>query len=290
MAFQEFPERIRGLADQEYFALLVKSLESRNVEGTVFPGFPADVTQSNFVGSSGRRALEEADLFWRFLKAVTAVIGCPMTRSSKVLDFGCGWGRFLRFLAKDVDASHLCGVDVDVDVLAECRALDAPGDLQNIEPRGRLPFPDKYFDVVMSYSVFTHLPEDLNLHWMREISRACRPGAVFVLTLEPREFLEFVRNEAPHGSSPWHRNLARFARQVDDLLARFDRGEFVYIPSGGGNYRPAATYGEAVVPRQWIDHEWGSLWRVHQLVNDRNRFQQSVLVVERRADAQGKPT
>jgi SAM-dependent methyltransferase len=282
MPFEDLPEQIRDLPDRDYFSLLVRSLESRIVDGVTFPGFPEDVIQSNFVGSSGKKALEEAEIFWTFLKATAANLGRPMRRSSNVLDFGCGWGRFLRFLAKDVDASHLYGVDVDPDVLAECQVGGVPGDLRQIAPLGHLPFPDQFFDHVMAYSVFTHLPAAINLHWMGEIGRTCKAGAIFVLTLQPREFLEFVRQEAPQGNSPWHRNLARFAGQVDDFLQRFDRGEFVYLPSGGGDYRPETTYGEAVVPPTWVKREWSSQWHVHEPVSDLGRFPQAVLVVQRR--------
>ena len=282
MTFERLPGWVSDVSDEEYLALLMRSLESRIVDGVTFPGFPEDVTQSNFVGSSGKSALSEANVFWRYLKRVADDLGKTMTHASNVLDFGCGWGRFLRFLAKDVDASHLYGVDVDPDVLAECRGLGVPGELHCIEPLGALPFPDAHFDVVMSYSVFTHLPAALNLHWMREIARVCRRGAVFALTLEPRRFLEFVRDEAPQGTSPWHRNLARFVNQVGDLLLSFDRGEFAYIPTGGGSYRPETTYGEAVVPPRWIEREWGSSWRMHEYVDDRSRFWQAALVVQRR--------
>ena len=282
MTFEALPERIRRLGDDDYLALLLRSVESRDVDGVTFPGFPDGVIQSNFVGSSGRTALSEANVFWRYLKRAADDLGRSLTRTSTVLDFGCGWGRFLRFLAKDIDPHHLYGVDVDPDVLAECRGLGVPGTLHCIEPLGGLPFPEKHFDVVMAYSVFTHLPEHVNLHWMRELARVCRPGAVFALTIEPRRFLEFVRDETPQGESSWHRSLARFADQVGNLLLRFDEGEFVYIPSGGGNYRPEVTYGEAVVPLRWIQREWGAFWRVHDHVDDRRRFWQATLVTQRR--------
>src|SRR5262245_3816792 len=202
MTFERLPGWVSDLSDEEYLALLMRSLESRIVDGVTFPGFPEDVTQSNFVGSSGKSALSEANLFWQYLKGVADDLGKTMTHTSNVLDFGCGWGRFLRLLAKDVDACHLYGVDVDPEVLAECRGLGVPGELHCIEPLGDLPFPDAHFDVVMAYSVFTHLPAHVNLHWMREIARVCRRGAVFALTLEPRRFLEFVRDEAPQCTSP----------------------------------------------------------------------------------------
>jgi hypothetical protein len=88
VAFENFPERIRGLADRDYFALLVRSLATRTVDGVLFPGFPRDVIQSNFVGSSGTQALEEAMTFWVFRKTTATPLGHSVRRSSNVLDFG----------------------------------------------------------------------------------------------------------------------------------------------------------------------------------------------------------
>ena len=34
-------------------------------------------------------------------------------RDSRVLDFGCGWGRVIRFFLKDVAPWNLVGVDID---------------------------------------------------------------------------------------------------------------------------------------------------------------------------------
>jgi len=280
--FEAFPDRIRQLSDDDYLRLLERSLETRTVDGVTFPGFPETVIQANFVGSSGKSALSEASVFWRYLKKASADLGKRITATANVLDFGCGWGRFLRFLAKDVDGSHLYGVDVDPDILTECRELGVPGSLACVEPFGRLPFQDAHFDVVMAYSVFTPLPQPVNLHWMREIARVCRPGAVFALTLEPRRFLAFVRDEAPRNTSPWHRSLARFSDRVNELMLRFDRGEFIYIPTGGGSYRPESTYGEAVIPQRWIELEWGGLWQLREYVDDRSRFWQAAMVVQRR--------
>jgi SAM-dependent methyltransferase len=281
MSALNLPEHIRAMPDPEFLELLVASVGSRDVAGVRLPGFPEDIIQSNFVGSAGETALREAYQFWTLLKDYAALLDRPIGRATRMLDFGSGWGRYLRFLWKDIDVANLHGVDVDPGIVARCRALGIPGQLQPIAPRGTLPFPDGYFDAVMAYSVFTHLPADVNLHWMREIARVCRPGAVFALTLEPRRFLEFVRDEAPASESPWHRMLAKFEPRVDDWLEDFDRGEFVYIPTGGGEYRPSDTYGDAAVPLEWIETQWAPHWGVREYIDDAGRFWQAVLVVQR---------
>jgi len=49
--------RVRELSDEEFFSMLLRSLDARVVQGTTFPSFPDDQLQANFVGSSGKDAL-----------------------------------------------------------------------------------------------------------------------------------------------------------------------------------------------------------------------------------------
>lgn len=240
--------RVRGLSDEEFFSVLLRSVDARKVDGTTFPAFPDGQLQANCVGSSGKNALTEGYNFWRLLKSKASALGRPLGETSNVLDFGCGWGRYLRFLNKDTRADHLHGVDVNPEMVALCRRLGVPGNLKAIDRLASLPFPDDFFDVAMAYSVFTHLPEHVHTHWMREMTRVSRKGALCVMTLEPRRFIEFVRDETPKGTSGWHQGLARFAPRATEFLQKFDAGEFVYLPTGGGAYLPESTYGDAVIP------------------------------------------
>ncbi len=280
-AAPDLPPLIRALPDRAYLEVLVASVAGREVGGVTYPGFPEDVIQSNFVGSAGETALREAFNFWQLLKDYSALLDKPFARTTRVLDFGCGWGRYLRFLYKDVDVANLHGVDVDPGIVKRCQDLGLPGLLQPIDPLGRLPYPDGFFDVVMAYSVFTHLPEHVNLHWKREIARVTRKGGVFAFTLEPRRFLEFVRDKTPGSDSPWHKVMARFAPQMDAMLERFDAGEFCYLPSGGGEFRPSDTYGDAAVPLPWMEQHWAPEWEMRDYIDNADRFWQAVMVAQR---------
>ncbi|MGY1688890.1 class I SAM-dependent methyltransferase [Geodermatophilus sp. SYSU D01105] len=49
-----------------------------------------------------------------------------------------------------------------------------------------LPFDDGRFDLVLGYSVFTHLPVDHQDAWLAELRRVTRPGGLLLLTVHGR--------------------------------------------------------------------------------------------------------
>lgn len=276
------PEAARKVGDAEWLELLLRSINEPQIDGIEFPRFPPSQVQVKFVGSSFASALHEAYEFYVLVKEYAAALGMPIRRDSRFLDFGCGWGRFLRFFWKDVDPTNLHGCDVLPEILDVCRETDVPGQLANIEPGGRLPYPDHHFDAIMAYSVFTHLPEAAHLHWMQELARVARPGCVFCLTLEPRRFIDFVADIPPDTTSGWLRNLARFSGLATELRRKFDAGEIAYLPTGGGGTLTEDVYGDAVVPLVYIERAWSSHFAVHAYIDDPNRFWQAVLVVQKR--------
>lgn len=98
-----------------------------------------------------------------------------------ILDFGCGCGRVTRnWLAlRDTD---VFGSDTNDEAIDWCRR-NLP--FATFEPNGLAPplaFETARFDLVYALSVFTHLPEELQLLWMRELERVLRPGAFLVLS------------------------------------------------------------------------------------------------------------
>ena len=179
----------RHLTDSQWLELLIASTKSENVQGLRFPRYPDLTVQALFVGSSNEHALQEAFRFYDFFKAEAEKAGSPLRASASILDFGTGWGRFLRFFWKDVKESGLHGVDVDPVIIESCRSLGVPGELRQIAPLGPLPYGDASMDVILAYSVFTHLPEHVHRHWMGEFKRVVRPGGIVALMIEPRRFL-----------------------------------------------------------------------------------------------------
>jgi glycosyltransferase involved in cell wall biosynthesis/ubiquinone/menaquinone biosynthesis C-methylase UbiE len=278
-------KNFRGLSDREWLDILIASTADPVVRGLKLPSFPDRDLQARFVGSSNADALWEAYHFYDLFKKVSKAAGNALTTSSKFLDFGCGWGRFLRFVWKDVDEANIYGVDIDPEIIEMCRSSGIAGNLSQIHPLGVLPVPNSSLDAVIAYSVFTHLPEHVHIHWMQEFKRVTRPGAVVALTLEPRRFLEFVIGlKGTTCESAWHLGLQRFAGLAESLLAKFDSGELVYLPTGGGNYRSAEIYGDAACPLSFVEKRWSPEFRVLKYIDDPSKFWQSVVVLQRRRE------
>ncbi|TDQ92450.1 methyltransferase family protein [Paraburkholderia silvatlantica] len=281
----DFFSIFHDVPDAEWLEILKRSVTERVIKGIRFPDFPPDALQSQFVGSANENALDEAYGFFSELKKHAALLDVPVQRNSRVLDFGCGWGRYLRFFWKDVQVSGIFGVDIDPDILSVCHNTKVPGQLSRILPTGSLPFADGFFSHIMAYSVFTHLPEPIHLHWMEEIARVIQPGGTFTLTLEPRRFLNFVAEQGKNSSlSEWHKAMAKYAASVPDFLKAFDEGKLVYLPTGGGNHRDSDVYGDAAVPLSFIKEHWGRHFDIVEYIDDAQKFWQAVLVVRRRAD------
>lgn len=103
------------------------------------------------------------------------------TAALDILDFGCGCGRVAApMIARVGSLGRLHGADVDAPTVAWCqRHLD--GEWRVIRDN-RLPFDDRSLDIAYSVSVFTHLSEADQFHWLAEVHRTLRPGGLFAAT------------------------------------------------------------------------------------------------------------
>src|SRR5579862_4979144 len=181
----------QSMTDEQWYDALKKSIVDQNVAGIKFPEFPSKEIQDRFVGSSFDSALYEGFNFYSLVKSCASELGAPISNNSVLLDFGMGWGRYVRFFWKDLYDHNIYGVDVHPDMVKICQDTRVPGSYFQIEHAGILPFPADTFDIMIAYSVFTHLPEELHLHWLTELWRVAKSGCLFVLTVEPPRFIDF---------------------------------------------------------------------------------------------------
>jgi SAM-dependent methyltransferase len=271
-----------SLSDAEWLDILKMSVKTNYINGIVFPGFPSAQLQAQFVGSSFEGALNEAGKFYSDAKRLyIEQAGEQLSSLTRILDFGVGWGRIIRFFWRDVGESNLFGVDVDPDILDVCKETKVPGNFSKIQPLGYLPFPDGYFDFVFAYSVFTHLAENTHLHWMNEIKRVLRPNGIFVGTIEPRRFIDFIANIPEDTPSNWHKSLRNHAIDLASLYEIFDNGDLVYLPTGGGKFRDASFYGDAIVPIKYIQRKWID-FDVCKYIDDPKEYWQALFCAKRK--------
>lgn len=269
------------VSDSRWLKVLKRSITEPIIKGVSFPRFPSAELQSHTVGSSGEHTLKEAFLFYTYLKEVCRSNRTPVRPGFQILDFGVSWGRIIRFFLKDVDPQTLHGVDTSKEFLDSARNAGVPGQLHEISPLGRLPYENESFDLVYAYSVFTHLPEHVQDHWLQEIQRTLKRGAILVATVEPPRFLEFFAHLDPTDAKlhPWHAAMARKIQSDPGMASRLESSGFVYIPDGDG---VDEVYGDCVMTETYAREHWGRYFEVSEWLDDRKRFWQAVVAARKR--------
>lgn len=159
----------------------------------------------------------------------------------RVLDFGCGCARVLAHMGEIAPLSTLYGSDIDGEAIAWCRERYG-GEVRrgrhhyvvnrDLPPTG---FPPGFFDLIYVISVFTHLPEGLQLRWLSELRRIAKPGGVLVISVQ--------------GDALIRKHL------TPDMAGQLDRSGFHYFPYGSTQglpeYYQAAWHSRAYVDRVW---------------------------------------
>jgi ubiquinone/menaquinone biosynthesis C-methylase UbiE len=99
----------------------------------------------------------------------------------RILDAGCGNGRYTRFLLREADAdAFITGFDLSQHMLRRARRrLKSDRVGQVAADLTRLPYPDAYFDAIVCGWVLEHLPDPRP--GLRELARVLQPGGKLLL-------------------------------------------------------------------------------------------------------------
>ncbi len=257
-----------GMSDLKYLLLLIMSTRRPIYRGVRLPGFPENTVQRQFTGSFGWRALLEAYNFYRRAKKYCTSLGNPIENGTTILDFGCGWGRIIRFFFKDTGCENLFGADVDSKMIDFCGEEMHCGSYFLVSPEPPSVFQDATIDMVYAYSVFSHLAECTATNWMSEFSRILKPGGLLIATTRDKSFLdacEALRGK-DHGSAH-QQTMSRIFIPASKYKEDYDKGKFVHAATGGGGVRDESYYGETLIPREYIEAQFTKYLSLREFVN-----------------------
>jgi ubiquinone/menaquinone biosynthesis C-methylase UbiE len=107
--------------------------------------------------------------------------GFDVRGCKRILDAGCGNGRYTRFLLKQADPDALVtGFDYSLGMLERARErLHSSRPTQAAADLTRLPYADASFDAIVCGWVLEHLPDPRP--GLRELARVLRPGGKLLL-------------------------------------------------------------------------------------------------------------
>jgi SAM-dependent methyltransferase len=115
---------------------------------------------------------------WAWARRRALLLG-EARRGERVLDLGCGTGRFVAAL-RDAGADAV-GVELAETALRRAR-VNAPGaDLRLVEPDGSLPLDHGSVDLVWCSEVLEHVPD--TAHLLLEARRVLRSGGRLLVTV-----------------------------------------------------------------------------------------------------------
>jgi SAM-dependent methyltransferase len=228
--------------------LLTQEYEAYPHIRALLPDMPDPRLQQRWTGASGAALAAQSVAFYRRLCERFSEHGPVSLADATVLDFGCGWGRLTRMLARDVPYERLFGCDPSEAILDVCRRNGVPAQLtRSAFLPERIPF-DETFDLAFAFSVFTHLSESAHECCLRALHAALRPGGILVVTVRPPAYLDVSELMEPL-REPLDPARARYlfvAHPADPSHPQYEGGDM--------------TYGETVVTLAYVRERWSEMF------------------------------
>lgn len=250
------------------------SLSLRNL----LPSLPDETVQLTYTGDKGDSVLRDGWAAYKLFKTLYERHVGSIGDCQKILDFGCGWGRIIRFFLKDVSPSKLWGVDPVEDMVSLCKQQNRWSNFEAIRTRPPCHFQDNTFDLIYSFSVFSHLSEEMHKNWLLELGRILRPGGMLIATTRGREFIE--QSAIPRKYENIESALSLFP-DTQQCLSDYDSDRYCFsqiVHEGEWSY-----WGETAIPKGYVLGNWTRWLTFLDYINDRNRCSQNVIVMSKPA-------
>lgn len=273
-------ELFSGVGDNFWFWLCTEGYQREPFVRNILPAMPDEEVQLNFTGATGDSVLREGFSAYVLFRELYQKHVRPIGQCACILDFGCGWGRIIRFFLKDVEPSRLWGADPVEEMIKICTRDNSWCNFVLINTRPPSPFQDGTFDLIYSYSVFSHLSEDMHQTCLAELARILTPGGLLIATTRPRDYIEFcaglrkLKNlDAMH---PTIRGTATAFVDKERSLATYDNGGYCFSPLE----HPLWSYwGEAAISLDYARTNWSKYLTFIDYIDDRKQCTQNVIVM-----------
>jgi hypothetical protein len=243
---------------------------------------PPDEIQLEFTARCGRANLQQAFSFYQYVCSASRI---PEIREPRILDFGAGWGRISRFFLRDTKPEHIVVADCMSEAVRWLHATRNPCRIIKSEPRPPIDGIGEPLDLIYAFSVFSHLSEEYLHAWITYFMTCLRPGGHLVFTTRGLQFIDYLeRLQREDGPSPgvFREYQTRLRQQLpppQEVRRRYLNGEFQFYPIGGAGELTSDFFGEALIPRSYLERVYGSA--MIDFTEQVPHVDQSVVVLQR---------
>jgi SAM-dependent methyltransferase len=231
--------------------------------------------------------------FGHFMRA--ALQHGRLSGMKRILDWGCGCGRVTAHLMGIEDGPEVFGCDIDPLAIEWCNRHLKEGAFSVIKPLPPTPYPDAHFDLIVSYSVFTHLTRDVQEAWLQEMQRLLSPRGIFLATVHgkfplsvakgvpnaefpPSGIEDLIQDDALEGIAP--ENYYRSTYQAQEYTVR-EFGKYFkvleYIERGVDNFQDLIVLAHSGFESK-TENEFETISR------PRGELERKLAVLERKAE------
>jgi len=159
----------------------------------------------------------------------------------KILDFGCGDGKYFPFFRQYFQENNIFGVEIS-DIRVERCKNEGWKNVQKIDPLKKLPFEDNFFDMINFDQVIEHIKISEINFYLEEFRRILKPEGTMILTTPNYpikriyDILNVVvkRDFKKIKDDPTHVSFYNF-RNLREVLKIFSR--VILFPTGGFIYK-----------------------------------------------------
>jgi SAM-dependent methyltransferase len=143
-----------------------------------FPAPPAELLKRVWIQNAHVFRISGLKSFGEYAQAIFRHRDLRSFR--RMLDWGCGCGRLTMNFMEVPRGPRVFGCDIDRQSIQWCSEHHPRGSFTAIDPWPPTPYEDNSFDLIVGYSVFTHLDREAQHAWLAEIKRLLVPGGMFV--------------------------------------------------------------------------------------------------------------
>ena len=101
----------------------------------------------------------------------------------KMLDWGCGSGRITGFFYFFSNIPLIYGCDIDKEAIDWAQKNFPKAQFTANSPYPPTGYENDMFEMIVSFSVFTHLDRENQIAWLKEMYRIMKPGGLFISTI-----------------------------------------------------------------------------------------------------------
>ena len=278
-------ELFSQISDSFWFWLCTEGYRRAPLVRKILPGMPDEDVQLRFTGQSGDAVLADGFGAYKLFRDTYERHVGPIAQCTAILDFGCGWGRIIRFFLKDIEPSRLWGADPVKTLIEICRRDNKWCNFESIDTTPPGPFQDNTFDLIYSFSVFSHLSEEQHWSCLAELTRILKPGGLLMATTRPREFIqtcaELRKRDDLHSMHAGPKSSTSAFIDTAQALASYDSGNYCFsqlIFDGNWSY-----WGEAAVSKKYVMKHWTQCLTFLDYIDDRKQCSQNVIVMKKAA-------